>query len=104
MTCKATKTITVISLVAVALMLTPCLAYAQAEAGHGGRLVHVVIFHLKDGSSDDDARGLIADAHEMLAKIPSVREVVAGRQLKTARADQADKGFDVGLFVRFEDA
>src|SRR5215470_9967534 len=41
--------------------------------------VHTVIFTLKKDAPKDEAAAMIADCHELLAKIPTVRELRAGR-------------------------
>jgi hypothetical protein len=65
-------------------------------------LVHVVIFQLKKDADADAAQSLIADSHEMLEKIPTVRGLKVGRPTEKKEANSA-KDFQVGLLVMFDD-
>jgi hypothetical protein len=65
--------------------------------------VHTVIFTLKKDAPEGAADSMIKDAHEMLAKIPTVREVRCGRPAEKPKAD-AKASYDVGLLVLFDDA
>ncbi len=65
--------------------------------------VHTVIFHLKKDAPEGQAQALIADAHELLGKIPSVRGLRIGRPADKATPDLAKKDFQVGLLVLFDD-
>jgi hypothetical protein len=65
--------------------------------------VHTVIFHLKKDAPEGAAQGLITDAHELLAKIPSVRALRIGRPAERATPDFAQKDYQVGLLVLFDD-
>jgi hypothetical protein len=64
-------------------------------------LVHVVIVYLNQDAPADAADGLIADAQEMLAKIPSVREMTAGKPAPKTGFAKTD--YQVGLLLRFDD-
>jgi hypothetical protein len=64
--------------------------------------VHVVIFHVKPDAPADAAEGLIADAHEMLAKIPSVRALRAGRPAEMVSPKFGRKDYQVGLMILFD--
>ena len=66
--------------------------------------VHTVIFHLKKDAPEAEADALIADAHEMLRLIPSVRDLRAGKPAEKATPDLAKKDYQVGLLVLFDDA
>ena len=46
---------------------------------------------------------LVADCHEMLAKVPSVRELRAGRPAEKGTPSLAKKDFSVALTVCFDD-
>jgi hypothetical protein len=61
--------------------------------------VHAVIFHLKKESPKDAAENAIADVHKLLAKIPSVRGVWAGRPAEKSTPKFAVKDYDFGLLV-----
>jgi hypothetical protein len=64
--------------------------------------VHVVIFHLKKDAPSGTADALIADAYEILAKIPSVRGIQVGKPADKATPDFAKKDYQVGLLVLFD--
>jgi hypothetical protein len=63
---------------------------------------HVVIFYLKPDAPKDAAAGMIADAHQLLAKIPSVRGIKCGRPAEKATPDFAKSDYQVGLAVLFD--
>jgi hypothetical protein len=71
--------------------------------GKAAPYVHVVIFTLKDGAPEGEAAALVQDAHTLLAKIPSVRRLSAGRPAAKA-TPVAKKGYTVGLLVVFDNA
>jgi hypothetical protein len=75
----------------------------EVKAKAKAPFVHTVIFTLKKDAPDGAADGMIQDAHEMLAKIPTVREVRCGRPAEKPKAD-AKASYDVGLLVLFDDA
>jgi hypothetical protein len=64
--------------------------------------VHVVIFTIKKDAPDGTADKVIADCHELLAKIPTVRQIRAGKPADKA-TDIAKKDYQVGLTVLFDD-
>ncbi len=66
--------------------------------------VHSVIFYLKKDAPENEADALIADAHQMLAKIPTVRNLHAGLPAEKGTPEVAVKDYQVGLLVLFEDA
>ncbi len=65
-------------------------------------VVHVVVFYLKADSPPDTADRIVADCHDMLAKIPTVRILKAGRPTDGA-PPPAKKNFSVGLVILFDD-
>lgn len=65
--------------------------------------VHAVIFHVKKDAPEGEASALIRDAHELLQKIPSVRELRVGRPAEKSTPNFAKKDFQVGLLVLFDD-
>jgi hypothetical protein len=75
----------------------------KATARKPASFVHTVIFYLKKGAPETEADALIADAQKLLSRIPTVREIRAGRP-----ADKATpitiKDYQVGLLVLFDDA
>ncbi len=66
-------------------------------------LVHTVIFYLKKDAPANEADGLIADSQKLLAKIPTVREIRAGKPADKATPIAA-KDYQVGLLVLFDDS
>jgi hypothetical protein len=65
--------------------------------------VHTVIFYLKKDAPANEADAIIADSQRLLAKIPSVREIRAGRPADKGPAVVV-KDYQVGLLVLFDDA
>jgi Stress responsive A/B Barrel Domain len=65
--------------------------------------VHTVIFYLKKDAPANEADAIIADTQRLLAKIPSVREIRAGRPADKGSAVVV-KDYQVGLLVLFDDA
>jgi Stress responsive A/B Barrel Domain len=65
--------------------------------------VHCVIFHVRKDAPAGEADALIADAHEMLRPIPSVRELRAGKPAMKEKPDKAKTDYQVGLLVLFDD-
>lgn len=66
--------------------------------------VHAVIFHVKRDAPKDEVEALIRDADELLRPIPSVRELRIGRPADQATPGLANKAFQVGLLILFDDA
>ena len=65
--------------------------------------VHTVIFTVKKDAPEGAAEGLIHDATEVLAKIPTVRELRCGRPAEKSTPEVAKKDYTVGLVVFFDD-
>jgi hypothetical protein len=76
----------------------------KAAADKPAPFVHVVIFHLKKDAPEGEADALIADAHELLQSIPTVRGLKAGKPSEKSTSGRAKKNYDVGLMVLFDDA
>jgi hypothetical protein len=72
---------------------------AKKKAGY----VHTVIFTLKKDAPKDEEAQMIADCHEMLGKIPTVRELRAGRPAEKGTPRLAKKDFSVILTIFFDD-
>lgn len=86
--------------------LVSLLALAWATAGARAAdppYVHAVIFYLKKDAPKSEVQKLIADSHELLAKIPTVKKLWVGRQAEMATPEYAVKDFQVGLLVLFDD-
>lgn len=65
--------------------------------------IHTVYFWMKSGSPDAARQQLVADAKELLGKIPTVRHLWAGRPAMTPR-EVVDNSYDVGLTVVLDDS
>jgi hypothetical protein len=76
----------------------------KAAADKPAPFVHVVIFTMKKDAPEGEADALIADAHELLQTIPSVRGLKVGKPSEKSSPRAAHKKYDVGLMVLFEDA
>ena len=64
--------------------------------------MHVVLFKLKADAPEGEREALVTDAEELLAKVPSVKEVRAGPRAPVDRPYNL-KDFDVALLVKFAD-
>ena len=64
--------------------------------------IHAVIFYLKKDAPKDEPKALIADATELLAKIPTVRAVKAGLPAEKSTPKFAVTDYQVGLLVFFD--
>jgi hypothetical protein len=79
-----------------------------AEAGEKEKkkrppYVHAVIFYLKKDAPVGQVDAVIRDAHELLAKIPSVRGLWVGRPAEKSTPKYAVTDYDAGLLVLFDD-
>ena len=75
----------------------------KPAAGKTALFVHCVIFHLKKDAPADEGDLLIADAHDMLTAIPSVRDLRVGKPAVKEKPDKAKTDYQVGLVVLFDD-
>ncbi len=96
-------------ILALALCVTGFSGRAMAQEGKTGArrpapFVHVVIFRLKKNAPEGEADALIADAHALLRKIPSVRALRAGKPARAGTPERERKDYDVGLVVFFENS
>ncbi len=64
--------------------------------------IHTVYFWLKDGTDAAVAAELSKACQDLLAPIPGVRQLWAGRPAMTPR-DVVDNSYDVGLCVVLDD-
>ena len=64
--------------------------------------VHTVFFWMKPGVTDVQRKKLVADCLEFLGKVPTVRQIWAGRPAQTPR-EVVDNSYDVGLTVVLDD-
>ena len=65
--------------------------------------VHAVLFNMKSGTPEAEIDSLVADAYQLLAKVPTVRRIDSGRREVLMQRDVNDKAFTVGLTVYFDD-
>jgi hypothetical protein len=65
---------------------------------------HVVIFRMKKDAPKDAVEKAIADCHELLAKIPKVHSVRAGRPAAKGTPDVPKMQYDFALLVLVDDA
>ena len=77
-------------------------AVAPKEEKKEAHFTHVVIFQLKKDAGAEATQSLIADSHEMLEKIPTVRGLKVGRPSEKSEGISI-KDFQVGLLVMFDD-
>jgi hypothetical protein len=68
-----------------------------------GQFVHAVMFTLKKDAPAGAAEAMIADCHELLRPIPTVRDLRAGPPAEKA-SPNAQTGYQVGLLVMFDNA
>src|SRR5215475_7104740 len=77
---------------------------AKADKKTGSPYAHVVIFRMKKDAPKDAVEKAIADCHELLAKIPDVCSVRAGRPAAKGTPDVPKTEYDFALLVLVEDA
>jgi hypothetical protein len=101
------RKIACLAVLGVAVLLTVRSAAVSAGEQGGakkmGRYVHTVIFYLKKDAPKTEVEGLIRDSHKLLAKIPTVRSLSAGRPAAKATPKVAATDYQVGLLVTFDD-
>jgi hypothetical protein len=77
---------------------------AEVKGHPHAPFVHSVIFYLKKDAPKDATENMIADSHKLLAKIPSVKGVWAGRPSDKSTPKFAATDYQFGLLVLFENA
>lgn len=65
--------------------------------------IHTVYFWLNEGTSQARHDGLIQDCYDYLGKIPTVKQLMAGKPAMTPRA-VVDNSYQVGLTVILADS
>ncbi len=88
----------------VAASMVPADEEAKSEKKAQAPYVHVVIFRMKENAPKDAVEKAIADCHALLAKVPSVRIVRAGRPAAKGTPDVPKMQYDFALLVLVEDA
>jgi len=87
--------------VVVALACSPAVRAEGKNEAHP--FVHTVIFYLKADAPSGTADQIVADCHAMLAKIPTVKLLRAGKPAeKSGGVTKSD--YAVGLMILFDDA
>jgi hypothetical protein len=76
---------------------------AKSDKKGNAPYAHVVIFRMKEDAPKDAVEKAIADCRELLAKVPSVRSVRAGRPADKGTPDVPKAQYDFALLVLFED-
>jgi hypothetical protein len=66
--------------------------------------VHVVVFHAKKDAPKDAVSAAIADCHELLEGIPSVRGLKVGRPAEMGTPNVPKQNYDFALVVLVDDA
>lgn len=64
---------------------------------------HVVLFKFRGSATDAQRAEMLQDARDLLAPIPSVKGVWAGRPAPTTNMTGVDSNYDVGILVTFGD-
>jgi hypothetical protein len=65
--------------------------------------VHTVVFYLKKDAPADETEKIIADAHALLAQIPSVKGLWIGRPAEKATPNLALTDYHVAWTMLFDD-
>ncbi|GIW83024.1 MAG: hypothetical protein KatS3mg105_4831 [Gemmatales bacterium] len=89
-----------LALAALTLVAAP--AHAQDKKSHAP-YVHVVVFYVKKDAPKGTIEAVIADAHKLLADIPSVRLLKIGRPAEKSTPEVSVKDYQVGLLCLFDD-
>jgi hypothetical protein len=63
---------------------------------------HIVFFWLNENAPAGEQDALIASCTQLLGKIPTVRQLTAGKPAMTPR-DVVDNSYSVALYVRLDD-
>lgn len=93
------------------LLLLPLLVLAWFVAGHSpaqktdkaANYNHVVIFYLKKDAPKSQADAMVADAHELLSKIPTVRSLKIGPPAEKATPKFAVNDYQLALVITVDD-
>jgi hypothetical protein len=79
---------------------------AKSDKKGQAPFAHVVIFRMKKDASKDAVETAIADCHDLLSKIPSVRSIRAGKPAVKATEEKGipKMEYDFALLVLVEDS
>ena len=75
----------------------------KPQAASKAPYVHTVIWYLREDAPKKEAEMLIADAHRLLAKIPSVRGLWIGRPAEKSTPELAQTDYQIGMMLMFDD-
>jgi hypothetical protein len=90
-------------LAAIALGSVPFMAQAEEKKSEKSSLSHVVLFKFKKDAPAGTTDAVIADCHKLLAKIPAVRSVKAGKPTKEKAEKFVKDDYDVALIITVDD-
>jgi hypothetical protein len=93
----------VLALSGAAANLAPA-ADAPSDKKGQAPYVHCVVFRMKKDAGKEAVEKAIADCHKLLAKIPAVRSVRAGRPAAKGTPDVPKMEYDFALLVLVDDA
>jgi len=96
------KTRMTVALALVGILAAAAAAEEKARAEKGS-YVHVVIFRMKKDAPSKALDEALADCHDMLEKIGSVRSVKVGRPAEKSTPELSRKDYDFGLLVLVDD-
>jgi len=77
---------------------------AEGKAAAKPAFTHVVVFYLTKDAPKEEADALIADCHDLLARISTVRELKAGKPSDKGAPMVSRTDYHVGLLVLFDNA
>jgi hypothetical protein len=77
---------------------------AEGKAAAKPAFTHVVVFYLTKDAPKEEADSIIADCHELLAKISTVRDLKAGKPSDKGAPMVSRTDYHVGLLVLFDNA
>jgi hypothetical protein len=98
------RSLCVAALAAVVALSLPLRADEKKPDKPTANYVHVVVFHAKKDAPKDAVSAAIADCHEMLAGIPSVRGLKVGRPAPGGDPNVPAQKYDFALLVLVDDA
>ncbi|HZN59867.1 MAG TPA: Dabb family protein [Planctomycetota bacterium] len=76
---------------------------AETPPWDANPFVHAVYFKFKSGANDAAIADMLRDVQQLLAPIPTVKGLWAGRPAPTGNMPFVDGNYDVGLLVTFAD-
>jgi hypothetical protein len=89
----------------LAVAAEPRTAPDPAKESSAAPYVHCVVFRLKKDAPKDEVDKLIADCHDLLEKIPTVRVLKVGRPAPADKStpNVSARDYDAALLVLFDD-